>query len=85
MVPLECRPCRRYKWVFTKSLLVQIILMLPWYNWSKESTTQIKIEINSIQSLEYAPAKTGFWLRYKYRFYNVKIPVEIFVRTRAQD
>ena len=85
MIPIECRPLRRFKWVFTRSLLVQIILMLPWYNWSNESIVQIKIEINSIRSIEYAPAKTGFWLRYKYRIYNIKIPVEIFVRTVAED
>ena len=80
-VPTECQPLRRYTWVNSESLLVQLILNFKWFNWSQTSITQIKTEINSVQYLEYAPAKMGFWLRYKYRFRNTKIPVEIFVRT----
>ena len=84
-VPIECQPLRRYKWVPSRSLLIQIILSLQWFNWSQASTKQIKLEINSILNLEYAPAKTGFWLRYKIRAFNTKIPVEIFVRTVDLD
>ena len=58
---------------------------MPWYNWSERSIFQIRLEINSLTRIEYAPAKLGFWLRYKFLIYNVKIPVEIFVRTVDED
>ena len=80
MVPIECQPLLRYKNVAPKSLLVQIILSMNWYNWSKESISQIKREISLLTNLEYAPAKTGYWFRYKVPFNNTKIQVEFFVR-----
>ena len=80
MVPVECRPLLRYKNVVPRSLLVQIILSMKWYNWSAECIDQIKREINLLTNLDYAPAKTGFWFRYKVPFNNTKIQVEFFVR-----
>lgn len=80
-VPVDCQPMCRYKWVAVRSLLIQIILNMPWFNWSTQSIQQIKLEINSLEYLQYSPAKNGFWFKYKYKIYNTKIPVEIFVRT----
>ena len=85
MVPVECRPLLRYKHVRPCSLLVQIILSMNWYNWSSESIRQIKREISLLNDIEYAPAKTGYWFRYKVPFNNTKIQVEFFVRVMNFD
>ena len=79
-VPSECRPLKPFKWVSTRSLLVQIIKNLHWYNWHERTIRQIKHELTYIPYVEYAPAKTGHWFRYRVSLFHAKYTAEFFVR-----
>ena len=79
--PPECQPIHDYKWIRTDSVLMTIVMQtMPWYNWI-ESKSIIVREIKTNDYIQYAFAKTGFWLKYVVATNTTKLQVEIFVRT----
>ena len=79
--PPECQPLHGYKWIRTDSVLMTIVMQtMPWFNW-QEAKPIIVREIQDNDFIQYAFAKTGFWLKYVVANRAAKIQVEIFVRT----
>ena len=84
-IPEDCRPLVRYRFVNTKSLLTQTILSMTWFNWPLVTVNQIKIELNNLETIQYAPAKTGYWFRYFVPIGHQKLLVEFYIRVVPQD
>ena len=84
IIPEHCHPLMRYQYVNTRSLLIQTILGMTWFNWPPRTVTQIKLEVNNLETIQYAPAKTGYWFRYFVPIGHQKLLVEFYVRVIPQ-
>ena len=60
---------------------MQIILFgLPWFNWNHVRQL-VQSDILRQQYVQFAPAKTGIWLRFVVADQSAKTMEEIFIRT----
>ena len=82
--PPECLPLTPFRWIRPTDLVFQILLRcLPWRNWTPASVAIIQSELIIFPKIQFAFAKTGFWIKYPVQNPNFQLMVEIYVRTVA--